>query len=66
MVETPPFSDISRAKQGCVLALFLLSIFFSMLLRVAFNTYSSGIPVVYRMDRNLLCPRPHRGVGIKR
>ena len=47
------FSVTSGTKQGCLLAPLLFSIFFSLLLDVAFKTCNTGIPLVYRTDRNL-------------
>jgi len=47
------FSVTSCNEQGCVLAPLLFSIFFSMVLYVAFHDCNNGIPLTYRTDRNL-------------
>ena len=41
------FSITSGTKQGCILIPLLFSIFFSLLLDVAFRTCNTGIPLVY-------------------
>ena len=47
------FSVTCGTKQGCVLAPLLFSIFFAMLLYVAFHDCTVGIPLTFRTDRNL-------------
>jgi len=48
------FSVTCGTKQGCVLTPLLFSIFFAMLLYVAFHDCTVGIPLTFRTDRNLL------------
>ena len=48
-----PFLVTNGTKQGCVLAPTLFSIFFSLMLFVAFKNTSKGIDVVHRFDRGL-------------
>jgi len=47
------FSVTCGTKQECALAPLLFSIFFAMLLYVAFHDCSVGIPLTFRTDRNL-------------
>jgi len=47
------FAITNRTKQGCVLAALLFSIFFAMMLLVAFKDCDSGIPVRFRADGNV-------------
>jgi len=47
------FAITNGTKQGCVLAALLFSIFFAMMLLVAFKDCESGIPVRFRMDGNV-------------
>ena len=47
------FRISSGTKQGCMLAPMLLTIFFSMMLHVAFRECDIGIPIRYRTDGSL-------------
>jgi len=47
------FSVTYGTKQGCILAPLLFSIFFAMLLYVAFHDCTVGIPLTFRTDHNL-------------
>ena len=51
---SPDFAVTNGTKQGCVLAPTLFSIFFSMMLHVAFKNEQAGIMVRSRTDRGLL------------
>jgi len=46
------FSVTFDTKQGCILAPLLFSIFFTMLLYVAFHDCNVGIPLTFRTDHN--------------
>ena len=48
--KSPPFGVTSGTKQGCVLAPTLFSIFFSMMLLVAFKDTSDGVDIKSRCD----------------
>ena len=48
-----PFIVTSGTKQGCVLAPTLFSIFFSLMLFIAFDNAKEGVEVHYRFDRGL-------------
>ena len=50
---SPPFTVTSGTKQGCVLAPTLFSIFFSLMLHVAFKDNSDGIRIRSRFDKGL-------------
>jgi len=43
-------THVNRTKQGCVLAALLFSIFFAMMLIVAFRNGDTDIPVQFRPD----------------
>jgi len=47
------FTITCGTKQGCILAPLLFSIFFAMLLYVAFHDCTVGIPLTFCTDRNL-------------
>ena len=51
--KSPPFSVTSGTKQGCVLAPTLFSIFFSLMLHIAFQGAEDGIDIKSRCDRGL-------------
>ena len=50
--RSEPFEVTSGTKQGCVLAPTLFSIFFSVMLHVAFKDATDGIDIKSRFDRN--------------
>ena len=51
--KSPSFGVTSGTKQGCVLAPTLFSIFFSMMLHVAFKNASDGVEIKSRFDTGL-------------
>ena len=51
--RSEPFQVTSGTKQGCVLAPTLFSIFFSLMLHVAFKDATDGVDIKSRFDRNL-------------
>ena len=51
--KAPPFVVSSGTKQGCVLAPTLFSVFFSLMLLVAFRNTDEGVEIVSRFDRGL-------------
>ena len=48
--KSDEFEVLNGTKQGCVLAPLLFSIFFSMMLFVAFRNCDIGIPIQFRTD----------------
>ena len=51
--RSPAFEVTSGTKQGCVLAPTLFSIFFSLMLHVAFKDATDGVDIKSRFDRGL-------------
>ena len=51
--RSQPFGVTSGTKQGCVLAPTLFSIFFSMMLHIAFKDATDGVGIKSRFDRSL-------------
>ena len=51
--KSTPFGVTSGTKQGCVLAPTLFSIFFSLMLHVAFKDATDGVNIKSRFDRGL-------------
>ena len=51
--KSPPFVVTSGTKQGCVIAPTLFSIFFSMMLHVAFKDTKDGVDIKSRFDKGL-------------
>ena len=51
--KSQPFGVTSGTKQGCVLAPTLFSIFFSLMLHVAFKDTTDGVGIKSRFDRGL-------------
>ena len=51
--KSKPFEVTSGTKQGCVLAPTLFSIFFSLMLHVAFAKATDGVDIKSRFDRKL-------------
>ena len=51
--RSQPFGVSSGTKQGCVLAPTLFSIFFSLMLHVAFKDATDGVGIQSRFDRSL-------------
>ena len=51
--RSQPFGVTSGTKQGCVLAPTLFSIFFSVMLHVAFKDATDGVVIKSRFDRSL-------------
>ena len=52
--KAEPFAVMNGTKQGCVLAPTLFSIFFSLMLYVAFENMEEGVKIQSRFDRGLL------------
>ena len=51
--KSTPFGVTSGTKQGCVLAPTLFSIFFSLMLHIAFKDTTDGVAIKSRFDRGL-------------
>ena len=51
--RSQPFGVTSGTKQGCVLAPTLFSIFFSLMLHIAFKDATEGVDIKSRFDRGL-------------
>jgi exonuclease III len=51
--KSTPFGVTSGTKQGCVLAPTLFSIFFSLMLHIAFKDATDGVAIKSRFDRGL-------------
>ena len=51
--KSPPFEVTSGTKQGCIIAPTLFSIFFSMMLHVAFKDTTDGVDITSRLDLGL-------------
>ena len=47
------FAVTNGTKQGCILAFLLFSIFFSMMLLIAFKDCDLGVPIQFRTDSNI-------------
>ena len=57
--KSPSFDVTSGTKQGCVLAPTLFSIFFSMMLHVAFKDTTDGVDIKSRCDVGLCRTKTH-------
>ena len=51
--KSPPFTVTSGTKQGCVLAPTLFSIFFSLMLYIAFKDVTDGVDIRSRFNKGL-------------